>query len=224
MTTLLHISASPRGAASESRALADAFLETYLQVHPETGIDTFDLWDGSLPAFGPSGASAKMTAFAGQAFSDAQAATWRIVQEQVARFIAADAYLFSVPNWNAGVPYILKQYIDIITQPGLLFGFDPAAGYIGLVTGKTAAVMYTSGVYSPGAAPAFGRDFHSTYFTDWLHFIGIADVTEVRFQPTVLTADVAADRRTAHARARDAARTFPPTTMAPTPALVSMER
>jgi FMN-dependent NADH-azoreductase len=29
----------------------------------------------------------------------------------------ADAYLFSVPMWNAGVPYVLKQWIDIITEP-----------------------------------------------------------------------------------------------------------
>jgi len=31
------------------------------------------------------------------------------------RFAAADAYLFSVPMWNAGVPYAVKQWIDIIS-------------------------------------------------------------------------------------------------------------
>lgn len=41
------------------------------------------------------------------------------------RFAAADAYLFSVPMWNAGVPYALKQWIDIISQPGWLFSFTP---------------------------------------------------------------------------------------------------
>ena len=43
------------------------------------------------------------------------------------RFDAADRYLFSVPMWNAGVPYILKQFIDVVSQPGLVFGFDPAS-------------------------------------------------------------------------------------------------
>ena len=45
------------------------------------------------------------------------------------RFDAADRYLFSVPMWNAGVPYILKQFIDVVSQPGMVFGFDPDEGY-----------------------------------------------------------------------------------------------
>ena len=61
MTTLLHVSASPRGGASESGALASAFIETYRENHPDAVIETLDLWDGSLPQFGPTGASAKMT-------------------------------------------------------------------------------------------------------------------------------------------------------------------
>ena len=64
----------------------------------------------------------------------------------------ADGYLFSVPMWNAGVPYILKQFIDVVSQPGMVFAFDPAAGYTGLLTGKKAASIYTSAVYGPGAA------------------------------------------------------------------------
>ena len=28
---------------------------------------------------------------------------------------------------NLGLPYILKHYIDIITQPGLAWSFDPAS-------------------------------------------------------------------------------------------------
>jgi FMN-dependent NADH-azoreductase len=81
-----------------------------------------------------------------------------------------------------------KQWIDIITQPGWAFGFGPVAGYSRLVHDKKAAVVYTSGVYSVGAAPALGSDFRSTFFTDWLRFIGIDQVTEIRWQPTALTA------------------------------------
>jgi FMN-dependent NADH-azoreductase len=62
-------------------------------------------------------------------------------------------------------------------------GFSPEHGYEGLITGKRAAVIYVSGVYSPGVPLAFGADFHSTYFNDWLRFAGFAgsDVVEVRF-------------------------------------------
>ena len=66
MTTLLHISASPRGEHSESLALATTFLDTYHQWHPRPHeIREWDLWDGSLPAFGPDAAAAKMDVFAG---------------------------------------------------------------------------------------------------------------------------------------------------------------
>lgn len=33
-------------------------------------------------------------------------------------FNAADKYVFSLPMWNFGIPYILKHYIDIVTLPG----------------------------------------------------------------------------------------------------------
>ena len=58
MTRLLHIASSPRGAASASLQIADAFLDAYRLAHPEAEIETWDLWDGSLPAFGPAAAGA----------------------------------------------------------------------------------------------------------------------------------------------------------------------
>lgn len=65
MATLLHISASPRGAASESIQIAHAFIESYCGVHPDAVVETWDLWDGTLPEFGAAAAGAKMTVFSG---------------------------------------------------------------------------------------------------------------------------------------------------------------
>jgi FMN-dependent NADH-azoreductase len=50
-----------------------------------------------------------------------------------------------------------------------VFGFDPATGCNGLLAGqgKTAAAIYTSGVYAPGVPGAFGSDFHSSQRPDW---------------------------------------------------------
>ena len=208
MTRILHISSSPRGTASESQALAQTFLDTYLSDHDDATVDTWDLWDGTLPTFGFHGASAKMTAFGGTAPEGDDAPVWAQARAAFDRFDAADLYVFNVPMWNAGVPYVLKQWIDIITQPGWVYGFTPTDGYQGLLTDKKAVVAYTSGVYSPGAAPAFGSDFHSTFFNDWLRFAGITDITELRFQPTILTATPAEDRGAAHATARHLAATL----------------
>jgi FMN-dependent NADH-azoreductase len=208
MTTLLHISASPRGAASESLTLANAFLEAYRAAHPQDKIETFDLWDGSLPAFGPAAAAAKMAVFAGQTPTGEQAAAWQAAQDTFARFNAAERYLFSVPMWNAGVPYILKQFIDVVSQPGLVFSFDPIEGYTGLLRGKTAAVIYTSAVYGPGRGPAFGMDFQAPFFEDWLRWAGIEDITAIHFRPNLATADAEGARRVALAQARAVGATF----------------
>ena len=208
MSALLHVSASPRGAASESRALAATFLDAFAETHPDVPVDTFDLWDGTLPPFGSAATAGKMAIFAGGQPEGESAEAWRAVESTFRRFDAADRYLFSVPMWNAGVPYVLKQFIDVVSQPGLLFGFDPATGYRGLLSGKKAAVVYTSAVYGPGRGPAFGSDFQSTFFTDWLHWAGIEDVTEIHLRPDLVADDVDVRRALAHAQARDAGKTF----------------
>ncbi|MFI5889972.1 FMN-dependent NADH-azoreductase [Actinoplanes sp. NPDC051513] len=202
---LMHISASPRGDRSESRAIAGTFLDTFREVSPNVPIEEFDLWDGTLPSFGPSAAAAKMAVFAGEA---PEGPAWQAAVETFHRFDAADRYVFSVPMWNAGIPYILKQFIDVVSQPGLVFGFDPVAGYHGLLRGKRAAVIYTSAVYGPGRSPAFGADFQSPYFEDWLRWAGVDDIRAVHFRPNLATADAAQGRRRAHAEARDLAKLF----------------
>ncbi len=110
--------------------------------------------------------------------------------------------------WNAGVPYILKQLIDVISQPGLVFSFDPVEGYTGLLTGRRAAVVYTGAVYGPGRGPAFGSDFQQPFLEDWLRWAGIEPVVDISFRPNLATADADTGRRAAHAQARDAGKIF----------------
>ena len=208
MTTLLHISASPRGDRSESLALADTFLASYRDAHPDAEIETWDLWDGTLPSFGPAAAHAKMAVFAGADPMGEEVTAWRAAKDAFGRFAAADQYLFSVPMWNAGIPYILKQFIDVVSQPGMVFSFDGEAGYTGLLTGRKAAVVYTSAVYGPGRPPSFGSDFQAPYLRDWLNWVGVDDITEVAFRPNLATADAETGRLQAHAEARDAGKVF----------------
>jgi FMN-dependent NADH-azoreductase len=208
MNTLLHISASPRGASSDSLALAGAFLDAHRRAHPDVTVEELDLFDGKLPEFGHLAAEAKIAVFSGGQPSAEQQGEWDAARAVFDRFAAADAYLFSVPMWNAGVPYALKQWIDIVSQPGWLFSFTPDAGYNGLIRGKKAAVIYTSGVYQPGAPLAYGNDFHAAFFNDWLRFAGFTDVAEVRWQPTLLTATRDTDQAAARQRAAEAGRRF----------------
>jgi FMN-dependent NADH-azoreductase len=209
MTRLLHIGASPRGPSSESLQIAETLLGAYRETHPDNEIETWDLWDGSLPAFGPAAAGAKMAIFAGQTPQGEQAASWEAAERTFERFDAAEHLLFSVPMWNAGIPYILKQLIDVISQPGMVFGVDPRDGYSHLLEGrgKKAAVIYTSAVWAPGLGSAFGTNFQSTYFEDWLRWTGITDITQIRYHPT-LNGGAEDERRKAHATARELGRAF----------------
>jgi FMN-dependent NADH-azoreductase len=208
MTKLLHVSASPRGERSESLAIAATFLDTVRDVSPTIPIEEYDLWDGTLPSFGTDAAAAKMSVFAGEEPQGPAAQAWSAAIATFHRFDAADRYLFTVPMWNAGVPYILKQFIDVISQPGLLFAFDPTAGYSGLLQGKRATVIYTSAVYGPGRTPAFGADFQAPYFEDWLRWSGINDIRTIHYRPNLATPDAHSGRRLAHAQARDQAKLF----------------
>jgi FMN-dependent NADH-azoreductase len=136
-----------------------------------------------------------------------EGAAWGAARRAFERVDAADVLLFSVPMWNGGIPYVLKQLIDVITQPGWVFGVDPVTGYEHLLAGrgKRAVAIHTSAVWGPGLGPEFGSDFSSTYLADWLRFAGIDDITEIRMHPT-LTGDRDAARQAAYAQARDVAK------------------
>lgn len=208
MAGLLHISASPREAASESLRIARVFTDTYQEVHPGDEVEHWDLWDGSLPSFAD-GAKAKMTVFGGGEPEGAEGAAWDAARRVFDRFDAAERLLFSVPMWNASVPYVLKQFIDVVSQPGWIFAVDPDSGYRHLLAGrdKKVAVIYTSAVWGPPLGPAFGSNFQSTFFNDWLRWTGLTDISEIRFHPT-LTGDRDQARQRADATARDVAKSM----------------
>ncbi len=194
---ILHIVASPRGEESQSSKLANAYLDTVEKENPNVVIDVIDLWDAELPEFDGDKAAAKMTFFGVGEMDGQRQSAWDQIVAITDRFTQADEYVLSVPMWNGGIPYRLKQYIDIVTQPGLTFGFTPDDGYFGLLKDKTARVFYTAGVYAPGADAKYGADYHSAYLTWWLNTIGVTEIDMVRFQPSLVTADPAGDQQAA---------------------------
>ena len=202
MTKLLYIKASPRDGASRSVAVSDAYLAALLAKDPTIEVDVLDPWTAGLPEFDGDRANAKLTVFGGGTNEGEQATRWDEIVAIAERFISADRYLFAIPMWNGGIPYKLKQYIDIIHQPGLTFGFDPAKGYFGLLEGKQATLVYTSGAFSEAfPSPAFGIDHQSSYMLAWLNQAGVTDLTEIRYQPTILTGDPEGDFSRAKAAA-----------------------
>ncbi|MBN1764055.1 MAG: NAD(P)H-dependent oxidoreductase [Sedimentisphaerales bacterium] len=194
MSRLLYIQSSPRKLRSKSNAAADAFVETYLESHPGDEVVTVNLFEAPLPAFDLPAVQAKYAILHGRQPEAKDKAVWGGIERIIKEFKSADKYVISVPMWNFGIPYRLKQYLDIIIQPGLTFSFSPDKGYQGLVTGKPVFVVYArGGDYSgPGAE---GADFQKRYLEFALKFIGFDQIQSVVVEPTLMGGPEAAQEK-----------------------------
>jgi FMN-dependent NADH-azoreductase len=209
MTRLLYVEASPRKADAASIAAAGLFLGAFADIHPDVEIDRLDLWNARLPEFDGAPIAAKYARLAGKAMDADLAAAWGVIEVLVARFTSADAIVIATPLWNFGIPYKLKHWIDLITQPGLTFTFDPATGYAPVAASRPALVILASaGDYSAGTS--YGRpDLATPYLTAALAFLGIGSVAVEHVGPTAGPAEtVAAARARAARRLQVRAATF----------------
>ena len=202
MSKLLYIEASPRKSRSKSIEVSQVFLSEMQRTHPSVEIDNLDLWTAELPAFDGDTVDAKYAILHGQPLTPDQAKAWKRVETVIERFKSADGYLFSLPMWNFGIPYVLKHLIDVVVQPGLTFGYSPTEGYKGLLTNKKAVVVYArGGAYGPGTGME-GYDLQSKALSGILGFIGITDVNSIFVEPTIAAPD---DVATTVAKAKELA-------------------
>jgi FMN-dependent NADH-azoreductase len=196
MSKLLYIQASPRGKRSYSIAVADAFIEAYKLQHPDDKIAVLNVFKARIPDFDGLAVQAKYTILHGQAHSKGELKAWRSVERVINQFKAADKYLLAVPMWNFGIPYRLKQYIDILVQPGYTFTYNKDVGYQGLVKGKPAMVVYARGGSYPAGTPAEAYDLQKKYIELILGFIGFENIQSMVIEPTLENGpDVAATKR-----------------------------
>jgi FMN-dependent NADH-azoreductase len=209
MAKLLHILASPR-VESYSTRVAKAFLDSYRRLQPDDQIEVLDLARAEIPPFHAPQAKAKYAVTAGQTPRDEAEAAWQPVIKTINHFKGFDKYVVSSPMWNFGIPYRLKQYIDVIVQPSLTVAFSPEKGYTGLVTGKPLMlILARGGVYQAGN-PSTTFDFQEPYLRTIFGFIGFTDIRTVYIQGTQKNKpeQVEADTRKAVAEASDAAMEF----------------
>ena len=209
MSKLLYIQASPRIERSFSIAVAEAFVSAYKQSNPKDEVVAMNLFKKDLPAFDGLAVQAKYTILHGLKHTPEELAAWKKVEELIGEFKSADKYVLAVPMWNFGIPYRLKQYLDIIVQPGYTFSFSPQEGYKGLVLGKPVFVAYSRGGAYPKGSAEEAFDLQTKYFQLALGFIGFTDIRTLIVEPTLANPDVAKQRRAeAIAKAKEMANTF----------------
>jgi FMN-dependent NADH-azoreductase len=176
MTTLLKLDSSPMGERSVSRKLTGKFADTWLKKHLDGRIVERDLTTLNLGVIDGLWVGAAYTPEASR--TEDQAAALRVSDNLIAELQGADEYVFGVPMHNFGIPSTLKLWIDQISRVGKTFSYG-AGGPKGLLTGKKATLLLTTGgVYTQGSAMA-ALDFVTPYLRAVLGFLGITDVTVI---------------------------------------------
>jgi FMN-dependent NADH-azoreductase len=194
MKKIIYIEASPRKKRSHSINIANEYLDKVKENDSSIEIKTIDLWSMDLPEFTGDMMDAKYAVINGTDPSDAQKNAWSKVTDIFNDFADADHYVFSVPMWNFNIPYKLKHFIDIVTQPGLSWSYTPDDGYKGLMGGRTATVIYASGDgYSEGTGFE-SYDLQKPYINLWLTFIGFDKIEKVITDRTLFEPEEAEKR------------------------------
>ena len=194
MKKIIYLEGSPRKKRSHSINIANGYLDKVRENDSSIEIKTIDLWSMDLPEFTGDMMDAKYAVIGGADPSDKQKEAWGKVTKIFNDFADADHYVFSIPMWNFNIPYKLKHFIDIVTQPGLAWSYNPDDGYKGLMGGRTATVIYASGDgYSEGTGFET-YDLQKPYIELWLTFIGFDKIEKVITDRTLFEPEEAEKR------------------------------
>ena len=186
-----YIECSPRGERSHSTKIAQAYIEQAKKNIPDLELNHINPWSLNLPEFDGDMLNAKYSVISGTNPSADEVTAWSNVKNIFDEFNNADHYLFSVPMWNFNIPYKLKQYIDIITQPGMSWSYTPEDGYIGLMTDKTATIIYSTGDGYGEGTGFESFDMQKPYVNLWLTFLGFKKIERVVVDRTLFDAETA---------------------------------
>ncbi len=209
MSHLLYIKASPRSDRSYAIAVADAFLDAYQRTHPDDEVTSLDVFYDDLPAFDFEAVSAKYRILQGRPHDEHDRKVWDRIVDLINDFKAADKYVVATPMWNYSIPYRLKQYIDLIVQPGLTFAAQPDGSYEGLVKGRSLLLVCAQGGSYPSDTPEEAYDFQKRYLEAIFGFIGFENIQSIVIHSTLMGPEAAAQSKAAAIdRAREIAAAF----------------
>ena len=186
-----YIECSPRGERSHSTKIAQAYIEQAKKNIPNLELNHINPWSLNLPEFDGDMLNAKYSVIRGTDPSADEVSAWSNVKSIFDEFNNADHYLFSVPMWNFNIPYKLKHYIDIITQPGMSWSYTPEDGYKGLMTDKTATIIYSTGDGYGDGTGFESFDMQKPYVNLWLTFLGFKKIERVVVDRTLFDAETA---------------------------------
>ncbi len=181
MKKVLHIIASPRGENSRTLKVSSALLET-IGVRTEIEVDELNVFAEPLPEMNVTRVNGKYMLMSGENLSGEAEKSWQEIIAHIDRLKSADIVVVSTPMWNFSIPYRLKQYIDIVAQPGFTFRYGPN-GPEGMLIGKKLFVVTShGGDYGPDSG-LMSYDKLRPYLEQIFAFLGMTDQTFISAQP-----------------------------------------
>ena len=176
MSTLLHISVSPRGTDSISRQLGDAAVEAWKANNPGGRVIERDLaktpltfvdFDWIAGAFSPP-----------EYHTENHKKALALSNELVSELLEADEIILATPMYNFAVPAALKAWIDHVVRVGKTFRYSASGTPEGLLAGqhKKVLVIIASGGSYPEGSPMAALNYEIPYLRFILAYMGITDV------------------------------------------------
>jgi len=174
MTTILHITCSPRGPSAESHKLSQKIVEQLIRLAPAATVVERALGDGAIPHIDGRYATAlgqndqtdvERMPIGSMAYSET-------LVEELDR---ADYLVIGTPMHNFTVPSVLKAWIDHIARVRRTFDITDH-GKVSRLADRPVFVAVSSGARFAGDR-AHQPDFLTPYLSFVLGMIGLRDVT-----------------------------------------------
>lgn len=150
----------PSGERSNTRKLLDAFLEAARG----QAVETLDLTRDVPDLFVTENLAAYVQRhYLGQALDPAGLQQLAKMDRFTAQLKKADVAVLAFPMHNFGLPAVVKAYFDSVLLKGQTWDMGPA-GYVGMMKGRKALILNTSGGVYEGARAG------------WEHAVSLAKV------------------------------------------------
>ncbi|MEH6630946.1 MAG: NAD(P)H-dependent oxidoreductase [Halopseudomonas aestusnigri] len=165
---ILRIDSSPQSETGQSIRLANRIISGLDNDKASITIQKRDL-SRSLPAIDQEWITANKTP--DEERTAEQKDILELSDSLISEIGKADVLIIGAPIYNFTIPVGLKAWVDLVCRSGKTFAYGED-GRKGLMTGKRAIVIYSSG----GTPFGSDIDFASGYLRHILKFIGITDV------------------------------------------------
>lgn len=151
MRKTLIVSYLARGERSNTKKVLDAFLSRV----KGSSVETLDLCKNAPDFFTPERLSVYYERnYGGQKIDPKRESVIKKMDEMAAQFKSADIVVVAAPMNNFSFPAPLKAYFDSVMQKGVTWTIG-SGGYEGLMKGKKALVITSSGGVYEGEAAAY---------------------------------------------------------------------